>query len=117
MAHEWLRWLKLAAALPLLAAPLLLTIRRAGRRRVPLFGRGEVRPPWWAHLLMLPGFILLFGGARGLGGPDDGWLYGAGAVVISFALATGLVLWHNRRVPPDLTDRSRGSREKPAVRG
>jgi hypothetical protein len=110
-------WLALAAALPLLAAPLLLTIRRAGRRRVPLFGRGEVKPPWSAHLLTLPGFILLFGGARGLGGPHGGWLYVAGAWAVSLVLTTGLLLWHNRRAAADPDGESGAQAEKPAVRG
>jgi len=117
MANAWLWWLALAAALPLLAAPLLLTIRRSGRDRVPFFGRrASVRPPWWTHLLMLPGLILLFAGALGLGGPEDGWRYVAGAAVVSLALTTGLVLWHNRRAMSDPSGQGEGVRQKPGIR-
>jgi hypothetical protein len=106
----WLWWLALAAALPLLAAPSLITIRRSGGRRLPLIGRASVRPPWWAHVLGLPGLVLLFTGARGLGGREDGLLYLLGAGVVSGSLTTGLVMWHNRGVTADPSSKSENER-------
>jgi hypothetical protein len=101
-ADSLLWWLALAGALPLLATPLLVTIRRSGGRRLPLFvGRHSVRLSWWAFLLTLSGFGLLFAGARGLGGREDGLLYLSGAGVVSVVVTTGLVIRHNRRVAAD----------------
>ena len=96
----WLWWLDLISAALLLAVPTWLTLRRAGSRRVPLIGVGEVRPPWWAMGALLPAFVLLNYGSRGLPGDDSTWsLYYLGTGVVSFAVQALVVTRHNRRVP------------------
>jgi hypothetical protein len=95
----WLWWLDLVGAALLLAVPTWLILRRAGARRVPLIGVGEVRPPWWALGALFPAFVLLSYGSHGLSGDGPTWaLYYLGAGAVSFAVQALVVTRHNRRV-------------------
>jgi hypothetical protein len=67
---------------------------------VPLYRRATVRPPGWAYVLVFPGTLLLFSGARGLGGGDEAWLYVFGAAVVSLAVQLAVVVRHNRSAEP-----------------
>ena len=53
MVITWLWWLALGASVPMLAAPLPVTIRHSSGRRIRFFRRPSVAVPWWAHLLGL----------------------------------------------------------------
>ncbi|WP_141242851.1 hypothetical protein [Geodermatophilus obscurus] len=118
MANTWPWWVALVAAVPMLAAPLLVMIRRSGRRQVRFTGRPSVSVPSWAHLLGLAGI------ASGLAAVDrlsstreDGWLYGGGVLLAQLVLTTGLVIGHNRRVAADPGDAREGVRTRPAAGG
>jgi Na+-driven multidrug efflux pump len=99
VADNWPWWLALAAALSLLAAPVLVVIRRAGTDPIPVFRwAAEIRPPWWTHTLSLLGIPLLFVAARELGDGDDShWLYLVAGALGSLLLQVILIQRHNRR--------------------
>ncbi len=107
MANTWLWWVALVAAVSMLAAPLLVLIRRSNRRRVRFIGRPSVPVPWWAHLLVLAGMALGLAAVDQLrSSREDGWLYGGAVLLAQLVLTTGLVIGHNRRVAADLSDAS-----------
>ncbi len=118
MANTWLWWVALVAAVSMLAAPLLVMIRRSSRRRVRFSRRPSVPVPWWAHLLGLAGIALGLAAVDGLSSSrEDGWLYGGGVLLAQLVLATGLVIGHNRRVAIGPSDAREGVRTGPFAGG
>ncbi len=118
VANTWLWWVALVGAVSMLAAPLLVLIRRSGRRRVRFTGRPSVPVPWWAHLLGLAGMALGLAAVDRLSSSgEDGWLYGGAVLLAHLVLVTGLVIGHNRRVAADPSDARVGVRTGPSAGG
>jgi hypothetical protein len=117
VANTWVWWVASVATIPMLAAPLLVTIRRSSGRRVRFFGRPSVHVPGWAHLLGLGGIVLGLVAAEQLGGREDDQLYAGGVLIASLVLGTGLLLRHNRHVAADSSGAREGVRTKPPASG
>lgn len=117
MEITWLWWLPLVAAVPMLAAPAFMAIRRCRHSRVRFFGPPSVRVPWWAHVLGIAGIALGLLAAEGLGGREDDHLYAGGALIASFVLVTGLILVHNRRVAAEASGAREGVPTEPSAGG
>ena len=117
MVITWLWWLALGASVPMLAAPLPVTIRHSSGRRIRFFRRPSVAVPWWAHLLGLAGIPVAFAAADGLGGRDDGLPYISAVAAVSFVLTATLVTSHNRRIAADPSDARDGVRTGPSAGG
>jgi hypothetical protein len=103
-------WLASAAAVPLLAAPWLVVVRRSTGRRVRFLERRSAPDPWWAQLLGLVGVVLGTAAVEGLSDSrEDVLLHGGGLLVASLVLGACLTVRHNRRVAAEPDDARAGA--------